>query len=63
MNISGLELPESLFLNSFGDTSISELEADSIGTAFAADLRPAATASMKQRGSQYEDNHSQNNDY
>lgn len=46
-NISGLELPESLSLNGFDDTSVSELEADSVGTALAADLRQAATASMK----------------
>ena len=46
-NISGLELPEPLSMNSFDDTSVSELEADSVGTALAADLRQAATASMK----------------
>lgn len=34
-------------MNSFDDTSVSELEADSVGTALAADLRQAATASMK----------------
>ena len=58
-NISGLELPESLASNVFEDTSVSDREADSIGTSLAADLHRAAVESVKEKA---EDDDSEDDD-